>query len=331
MNQRKVKQIIAGVLSGILGLVFLLSAYTKTIPVQYFEYVIDSQLRFGMTASAVMARLLIGLEAALGLLLVLQAWGYKKWVPKAGLLLTFIFSLYLIILWRQMGNDVNCGCMGNQFYMSPLNSLLKNAAILLGFFLLLQTSKSPRSSSAPTIEEQPESGDRSKSGWHWLTLILPLILMALPFALYPITKKTTLSLSKIKATALTAPSVKSLDKGKHIIAFMSLGCGHCRDAATAFARIKKQHPELPVHLIFSSGTDSTRTEKLEDFMSATGAQNLEHSFIPKEDFLYFMQATQSNGVPIILWMQDSTIYRRISVPEINEKEMIHWLDQTSAE
>lgn len=331
MNNKKAKQVIAGVLSGVLGFVFLISAYTKTMPVAYFEYVIDSQLHMGATTSAIAARLLIGFEAALGLLLLLQIWGYKKWVPKMGLLLTLIFSVHLVILWQQMGNDVNCGCMGNLFFMSPLSSLLKNAGILLGFFLLLQLSRKSDSSSMPSGSQDDLHHKKANRSANMLAWILTLGLMSLPFILYPLAQKATLQLSRIQTTELTDPSVSVLGKGKHIVAFMSLGCGHCRDAATAFARIQKQYPQLPVHLIFSAGADSSRAEKLEQFMMATGARQLVHSFIPKEDFVYFMKATQSNGVPIILWMQDSTIYRRIAVPEINEKEIIRWFNQSNAD
>ncbi len=324
MNKRKANQLILFLLSAILGLVFMLSAYTKTIPISYFEYVVDSQLNLGSSYAAIGARILIGLEAALGLLLVLQIWGKKDWVPRFGLLLTLLFSIHLVVLWLTLGNDVNCGCMGNQVFMSPLTSLLKNTALIAGFILLISLKKRHKALSSIPPEDSGEETHRP-STHNWLALLITVLLIAVPFLLFPITQKTSLPLSRLLENVAPQGVAPRHLTGKHVVAFMSLGCSHCRDAAGIFSSLKHRYPQLPVHLIFSKGADSSRAEKLEEFMDATAATNLDYSFINKDDFIYFMQATRNNGVPIILWMQDSTVYRQVSVPELNDRELLQWL------
>lgn len=51
------------------------------------------------------------------------------------------FTLYLVWLWIKMGNNVNCGCFGNNIWMSPFTSIIKNIVLLLAIGTLIRWHK----------------------------------------------------------------------------------------------------------------------------------------------------------------------------------------------
>src|SRR5690606_30147631 len=205
MKKKKLASLIALILAAALGLVFVVSAYAKTMPISYFEYVVDSQLGLGTTWSAIAARLLIGLEAAIGLLLIFQLWGRNYWVLKMGLLLLVLFSLHLIVLWATVGNNVNCGCMGNQIYLSPVQSLLKNTVLIIGFltvWILIRVST--KNELEP--KKNPKDSNPQNNNYHWITILVSILLMGIPFFVFPITNKLALPVSKLASAEGIHPS-----------------------------------------------------------------------------------------------------------------------------
>src|SRR5690606_20330775 len=131
--------IFASIISVALGLVFLYSGYTKLFPViETFEFTfVDIGIANWYTAP-VIARLLIGLEFFIGVLLILN-YNLKKFtLPLTAALLLF-FILYLGVQIMVSGNNGNCGCFGEHLKMTPLQAILKNvvmiAACVLVYFL----------------------------------------------------------------------------------------------------------------------------------------------------------------------------------------------------
>ncbi len=110
---------------------------------------------------------------------------------------------------------------------------------------------------------------------------------------------------------------------------MSLTCSHCRDAAKIITAMKRKNAFLPFYIIFgdSNGSDSAKAEKLTDFMTETGADNIPYHFISQKDFVDMVHLSGSDGVPSIFWMKDTTIIRKISIPELNLAETEEWLKQ----
>lgn len=303
-------KILLVLLSVSMGAFFIFSAYTKTEPVQYFEYTISSQLHLPWFLSALLARFFIGLELALGLLMVVNVFGYRRWVLKLSFGLLVVFSLHLILLWITQGNDVNCGCMGSIAPMTPAQSLLKNAGLLLLMAVLLRFYKS-NDGKVLNIVSVPAA-------------LIPVVIV---FILFPMKQQLNLPLSRLYApTQLEQPKTE-LRQGRHILCFMSLGCSHCRDAAKIIAGMKRKSPFLPYYIIFPSGTDSTRAQRLADFMDETKADNIPYHFVSQKDFVDMVHLSGSDGVPCIFWMKDSTIIRKITIPELNLAETEEWLKQ----
>jgi hypothetical protein len=312
MNEtNKLRKALLISLSVILGAIFIFSAWTKTNPnLQLFEFTIKSQVHLSKQLSAILARFFIGVEGALGLLLVANIFGYRRWVLKACVALLIVFSIHLLYLLISHGNDVNCGCMGDTVPMTPVESLLKNVGLLAGFLVLLKWYKT-------------SDGALLDFG----SFILGGIIVAVPFVIFPFTKETQMPLSKLYTTTRSEHPTVELRKGKHILCFMSLTCSHCRDAARKIAILKKENPTLPFYFAFAAGSDSTRAERFKDFQASTKFKDIPYHFVEQKDFVDMMHAAGNNGVPVILWMQDTTAVRNVNLDELNMPDLNAWLSQ----
>jgi hypothetical protein len=310
-NKVTARKVLLIILSTIVGAVFLFSAWSKTEPsTQYFEYVINAQLHLPMLYAAVAARFFVGLEAALGLMLFVSIFGSRRWVIKCCIALLIVFSIHLLYLLISQGNDVNCGCMGSVAPMSPGVSLLKNAGLLAALLVLLKWHK-------------PDDGPVLNIA----TFPVALIIIAVPFFIFPIKKQITLPLSRLYTTTLSQHPVEELRQGKHVLSFMSLSCKHCREAATIIAKMKKDNPSLPFYFAIAGGDDSTRAERFHDFLAETKATNIPYHFLDKKDFIDMVQLSGSDGVPVIMWMQDTSVIRKLTTDDLNQKELEEWLKQ----
>jgi hypothetical protein len=307
----KLKKILLITLSVILGGLFIFSAWSKTQPnLQLFEFIIESQVHLSKQLSAILARFFIGLEGALGLLLVANIFGYGRWVLKVCIGLLIVFSVHLLYLLISHGNDVNCGCMGDIVPMTPVESLLKNIGLLAGLLVLLKWHKTT-------------DGILLDVG----SFVLGGIIIAVPFIIFPFTKDVQMPLSKLYTTTRSAHPTVELRKGKHILCFMSLSCSHCRDAAKKIAVLKKANPALPFYLALAAGTDSTRASRFKDFLADTKVQGIPYHFMEQKDFVDMIRAAGNMGVPVILWMQDTTAVRNVNLDELNMADLNAWLSQ----
>src|SRR6476620_5848132 len=109
---QRLKQFSGILVSVLLGLIFLYSGYSKLFPIiETFEFTfVDIHIANWYTAP-IMARLIIGLEIFLGLLLITNFRLRKLTIPAAAGMLIF-FTIYLIVQIVVSGNAGNCGCFG---------------------------------------------------------------------------------------------------------------------------------------------------------------------------------------------------------------------------
>ncbi len=129
------KKILLGLLCALIGAVFIFSGYTKLYPIEPFEYTFVDLGFINWQVTPFVARILIGLEFLIGLLLVFNIQLHKiayKW----GIGLILLFCIYLLLLISFNGNKGNCGCFGAYIQMTPLQALLKNMIMLAIFFVL---------------------------------------------------------------------------------------------------------------------------------------------------------------------------------------------------
>lgn len=300
------------------GGMFLYSAYTKVMPIQPFEYTIVEHLHLPWLAASILARLMIGLETALGGLVVLHLFGKNKLILKLAFALLVLFSIYLLWLWATAGNEVNCGCFGDYIWMSPSASLIKNVVLLALITILIRWHTQP--------------------SFKWMHLLIWLLLFTgtiLPLLLLPISSgqpswvkqdKFKLELaplySPIKddtaALRVPYPDKPSVDlsKGKYIIAFVSPSCEHCRIAARKMSIMKKNNASLPFFMIIG-GIASDLT----DFWEHTNSGNILYMRLHRNPFLNY-----TGGMfPQIFWIDNGWVVAKSNYNTLNQTEIEKWM------
>ena len=111
---------------------FLLSAFAKIYPDPSFYFSITAfefkqlvPMGFSMETAVYFSRIIIGIEFAIGILLLFP-YNIKKIIIPATILMLAVFSVHLIIEILTGGNQGNCGCFGALLPMTPLQALIKN-------------------------------------------------------------------------------------------------------------------------------------------------------------------------------------------------------------
>lgn len=313
------KIIIASVISIILGLVFIYSGYSKINPViETFEFTfVDIGIANWYTAPLI-ARGLIGLEFFIGLLLIAN-YNLKKFTLPlmTGLLLFFV--VYLLIQINSSGNHGNCGCFGERLHMTPLQAIYKNLVMIaLGavvYFLF--------------------DGWKLKANKLVMSFCL-VCALTVPFILNPVDYAyTSNNLDEkvnypLELNLLFQPedSIKveipkiNLRKGKHVVAFVSLTCPHCRIAAKKFRLIKKNNPSLPIYFILNGD----RKDYL-PFIEDTKADNIPGSYCLGKSFVQLA----GTNLPRIYYLDNGMVVKKVDYYELNQYNIEHWVNDSKLE
>ncbi|WP_329806134.1 MauE/DoxX family redox-associated membrane protein [Flavobacterium facile] len=253
-------------------------------------------LGFSESVAPYFSRILIGIEFALGFLLLNNNFLKRITIPATiGLLVIFIIHLsYVTFL--SGGNSGNCGCFGELIPMTPIEAIIKNiiaVGLLAWLWKLLEN-------------------DQKSNFWILTTITLACILGL--FMLAPMKASTTSSSSDTNDVVLTdtisqveetikieeiktidssktkvekmVEEVKKevgpkpvfsgysefyadIDNGKKILCFFVPGCEHCRDAARDLNALQKKHKDFPqVQIVFMD----EEAEKIPDFFKYAGKQ-----------------------------------------------------------
>ena len=302
------KKVVLIILSALLGATFLYSAYTKLLPIQTFEYTLVEFVHMPWWMAAISSRLLVGIEVALGTLLLFNIYGGGRWVLKLSMAIMLLFSIYLVYLWATAGNDVNCGCFGDVIWMSPSTSLIKNAIIIIGIAVLMKWHKGIQTRWAK-----------------YTSLVAVVIITILPLFIYPIPDaqpsflnedKFELDLSAIyENDEKQAPAV-DVRRGKHVIAFMSLTCPHCKMAAYKMQLMIKDNPDISMFMVLNG--DSTL---LAPFWEKTKARDIPHTMLYGKDFV----SLSGLNLPAIYWINDSWVEARSNYITLDQKAIEEWM------
>lgn len=309
-------KITAIILNILLGLLFIFSGFTKILVIEPFEYKLV-EAGFPWQASLLAARLIIGLEWALGLLLLTQNIFRKKtYFVTLGLLV--LFTLQLLYAWLIKGDTSNCECFGELLPFSPLQGILKNLVLLLLTVLAAWFWK-------------PFRFRFRKAGLILLVLAL-LTAFTLPFVLNPMNYETSshfyekgeryaLGTDTLYHSESIAPPEVDLRRGKHIVAFMSLTCPHCRVAAKKIRLMKEQNPELPFFVVLNG-----RPALQETFFNDTRMTNVPY-VLYNERASFARMAGPS--LPAIYWLQNDTVLNSSTHLDLNREQIEAWLEESA--
>lgn len=290
----------------VISFLFLLSAVAKLYPSPYFAistFEVKQLYPMGFSESFApyFSRILIGIEFALGLL-ILQKNFLRSIVIPATVLLLLVFSVHLTIdTISNGGNSGNCGCFGSLLPMTPIEAIIKNVVamgLLAWLYMIL-----------------PKTGERTHNFWVLTTITFAAILAMFMIApMQPIETsfsvsnpeetatdsiETTIDSSKIDITTpasvkdtlkkgeaikeevkaeLTEPAkhksgytqyFSKIDTGRKTLCFFVPGCDHCRVAAKELTEMRKTNKNFPeISVIFMN----EEADLIPDFFKEAGAE-----------------------------------------------------------
>lgn len=298
-------------LCSFMGIVFLYSGYTKLYPIEPFEYTFVDLGIGGWRLAPFIARFMIGLEFLIGFLLIFGMY-IKHFTIKLTVASLILFSVYLIFVILNTGNNGNCGCFGTAISMTPLQALIKNAIMMVVCYF---------------IYKYYDGLNFGKFG-KWLFGVLFITAFALPHILNYVdfnyseaylTKKENhfkLELDSLYNNAKIHTPPKTLSKGKHIIAFMSMSCPHCRIAAKKLRLMKEQNPTIPIYLVLNGDY-----KKLQPFFEDTKANNIDYCILNGKSFVYLAGL----DMPAIFMVNNSVVENWINYMQLDQSEIEKWL------
>lgn len=302
MNKKNISWIIRIVVA----LLFIVSAVAKLYPSPYFaistfEVKQLYTLGFSDTIAPYFSRILIGIEFALGFLLLNNNFLKRITIPATiGLLVVFIIHLsYVTFL--SGGNSGNCGCFGELIPMTPIEAIIKNIiavglliwlwkilendqksnfwilttltlGCILGLFMLAPMKASTTSSSFSNENIDTLNNPDSV----FVTTDLNLSTDLLNKSKDSSKTKTEKVIEEVKkdvgpkqAVSGYAEFYADIDKGQKILCFFVPGCEHCREAAKDLNALQKKYKNFPqVQIVFMD----EEAEKIPDFFKYAGKQ-----------------------------------------------------------
>jgi len=291
------------------GSLFIFSAYTKLFPIEYFEYQLVGDHLANWTTSGYLSRLLISFEFFLGVSLLIS-FDYKQLIVRSAFFLTSIFTIYLLVVLAIKGNEPNCNCFGEVIKMSVVSSLIKNT-VLLVVLMFIWKSHNGYSLKFPKI----------------IISSLLVISIATVFIVNPINKTFAnaanndfknfkMDLGFLYTDSIYIKPQTDLMKGKHIIAFLSLTCPHCRLAALKFGVITKENPEFPIYFILNG--DSA---KIKPFYEETKSENIPSNIVKGNSFIEL----SGLSLPAIYFVKDGIVEKRENYLNITNEMITNWL------
>lgn len=267
----------------------------------FIDLGIDSVL-----AAGIIARAMIGFEFMLGLFLLGHVF-LRKFTYKAIVGVLIVFIIYLLLVIAKQGNTGSCGCFGDKLAMTPLQAIWKNVAMIAATVVLMFI--------------YPVKPYRFQE---YVVMLLCLLSFSAPFVMNgialgtaPVKYSDQIDLNLLYKYE-DKPSV-DLRQGKHIIAFMSLTCPHCKKAAYLLQIIHRKHPEIPVYMVLSGHPDQKK-----DFFDETHAEDVPYSL-----YMHMEEFTQlaGPGVPAIYWFNNGKVeYKsKYAYYQLDPEFMLNWM------
>jgi hypothetical protein len=303
--QASTKNYIAWTIRVVVAFLFIISAVAKMYPSPYFAIsTFEVKQLYPMGFSGEIApyfsRILIGIELALGFLLLQNNYLKKFIIPVTIAMLVVFIGHLTYVTFLSGGNSGNCGCFGELIPMTPIEAIIKNivAVVLLGYLFVIL----------------PKNSNYNGNFWILTTILFATILgifMVAPiqpqeskFVNVPVEEifndTTSVEVAPLDSISKEIPiateikkdtvkkviaevenpnepkKVKSgyakfypkIDSGKQLLCFFVPGCDHCRDAAKELTEMRKKDASLPpLSIIFMN----EEADLIPAFFKETGA------------------------------------------------------------
>jgi hypothetical protein len=300
------KSYLAWTLRIIVSALFILSAVAKLskghlldspyFAISTFEVKQLYPMGFSEGFAPYFSRTLIGIEMALGLLLLQKNWLLKFIIPVTTLLLLVFIGHLTYVTFLSGGTSGNCGCFGELLPMTPIEAIIKNvvAVAMLGYLYYLLPKTAPQGNFwvLTTV---------LFATILWIFMLAPIQPPASNFSVSPVvetpqdtisettqaedTVKTVGETTAVKKDSVAKVAVENtnepkkvksgnavyfpnIDKGKKILCYFVPGCDHCRSAAKELTEMRKKDASLPPLSVLFMNEEA---DLIPDFFKEAGA------------------------------------------------------------
>ncbi len=305
------KRITGAILLVALSATFFFSAWSKIYSDNAFDNFQWTFLDLGINSvlvAGIIARVMIGFEFMLGLFLLAHIF-LKQFTYKAVIATLLVFIIYLLLVIMKQGNTGNCGCFGDKLAMTPLAAIWKNVGMIVATVILMYLY--------PVKPYKYQ--EYAIMGLCLLAFSAPFVMNGLALGSNPVRDSKSIDLGLLYRYQ-PAPAI-DLRKGKHIIAFMSLTCPHCKKAAYLLQIIHRKHPEIPIYMVLD-GSDKYR----KTFFDETHADGVPYLLYPHTEDFALMAGP---AVPSIYWVNNGQIeYRsKYAYYQLDPHYMLQWMKE----
>ncbi len=242
--------VVGVVLRVLLALLFAVSAVAKLFAIDDFELYVFSFGFLPLNVCYIVARLCIGAELALALMIAVGVW--RRWVDLAALLVLTGFSLFLCYA-MLVGRDDSCQCFGRLADMPPAVSLLKNAVLIVLVLLYMKSGQW-------SVGSGQWSVGRGKSFRiaRLVFIALSALMLVVPFVV-SVPDNWMYGPEEVrfdrKAFAYAIGEGGELaeygiGEGRHLVAFVTPGCPYCRMTRQKLGSIADRHSIASERIIY---------------------------------------------------------------------------------
>ncbi len=239
------------VLRVLLSVVFLFSATAKLLAIDQFELYVYSFGFFPLNVCFVLARLCIGAEFVIGLLIAI-GW-FPRTVYFCTLAMLFFFTLFLCYA-VLVGRSDSCQCFGQVADLPPAASLLKNALLIIAVLIYYK------------LHFAYSSLCRGRRGL--LVVLFCLVAavgLAVPFVIsvpdsWMFGRSEELYNQKALDEAVSpggALAYSQAGEGRRLLAFVTPGCPYCRMARQKLGSIAERNHLNTDDIIYVEPVDIT--------------------------------------------------------------------------
>ncbi len=305
MNIKRITGIVVRIL---IGVVFIVSAVTKYLSIDAVDMFVFEHKLFSWDVTQVITRLLVGIEAALGLSLVCGL--CQKTVRWLSIVFLAAFTAYVLlkpVLFEV--SEENCHCFGTVLILSDSQTMVKNIILLLlSYFMFWQ------------------QGFKRKWG-KWVCIALFVATTATVFTikapdviiynLYD--KSASLDMPKFE-TLLQTEQVESLEvkKGKKVLCLYSTGCKHCKKTAMKLDIMIERHGlDTKDFAAIFWGSE----KNIGEFYTETAIRRLPTVLVPPQTFLAATKGRQ----PIIVLLDNGKVVDLFKSITLDEGKIVSFL------
>jgi hypothetical protein len=299
------------ILSALIGITFLFSAYSKLFPIEPFEYILVGTTFINWKASVIVARLIIGIEFILGCLFLFSL--INKRILLIAAIILGVFSFHLLFQIIIKGNGSDCGCFGTWLSMTPLQAIIKNAIMLLVIYGLYRLNFSFN------LKIKHKEFYISILAITSIFIVNPVDFgysesyLNKPFSNFRLELDTVYNSKNLEKVE---PPKMDLRKGKHIVGFLSSTCGHCKIAAQKLSVIHSENPSIPIYFFINGDND-----KIKSFIAKTNTDKIPYSKLNSQLFIELAGLK----LPVIYYLNNSVVEKQVDYFTLEQGHIEQWL------